>query len=236
MKLIRKIAAGAAAALLSLTMALTAGASKITDWWAEADLSEVDTYATIIDNGYDYSGDFDDVLYAGLHNKYEATAPGTLTFDLTCQAPNFTLSVCNANGRTVKASSISLSEGTGKYDNYDNIKFTRDASTKRVKGKVTFELEKGTYYILYTNMSSTGGELHFVSTYKKAVMDNTITVSLKKGSTMQLSAGKGVAWTSSKKNIATVSSSGLVTAKKKGTTVITATDGTKTLKLNIKVV
>ncbi len=66
------------------------------------------------------------------------------------------------------------------------------------------------------------------------------TVTLNKGDTLQLTAtvtpNKKVTWKSSSKKIATVSKTGLVTAKKTGTATITAKAGKKTAKVKIKVV
>ena len=61
---------------------------------------------------------------------------------------------------------------------------------------------------------------------------------MKVGGTMQLStdAGStGITWSSSKSSVAAVSSAGKVTAKKAGTTVITAKSGSSTAKIQIKV-
>ena len=66
------------------------------------------------------------------------------------------------------------------------------------------------------------------------------TVTLNKGDTLQLTAtvtpNKKVTWKSSSKKIATVSKTGMVTAKKTGTATITAKAGKKTAKVKIKVV
>ena len=66
-----------------------------------------------------------------------------------------------------------------------------------------------------------------------------LTVTLKKGSTLQLGAtvsGKGtVAWSTSKRSVATVSDKGKVTAKAKGSAVITAKLGSTSYAITVKV-
>ena len=97
-------------------------------------------------------------------------------------------------------------------------------------GERTFsDLNKGTYYLdLYTGR---GDQFYYKDFYYTFTPDNKPTLSfkmtLKKGDTLQLGAlttnydGK-VKWTSTKKSVATVSSTGKITAKKKGTTTIRA--------------
>lgn len=78
----------------------------------------------------------------------------------------------------------------------------------------------------------------------KVALNLSGTVKLKKGNTLQLSAilspataESALTWKSSDKKIATVSASGLVKAKKKGTATITVkTKNGKTAKVKIKVV
>lgn len=84
-----------------------------------------------------------------------------------------------------------------------------------------------------------------VTTPVSGVTLNKTSLNLKTGQTTQLTASiqpagaseKGITWSSNKPAVATVSSSGLVTAKGKGTAVITVTtkDGSKTAKATITV-
>ena len=66
-------------------------------------------------------------------------------------------------------------------------------------------------------------------------------VTLKKGATLQLdgvlsgSTSAAVTYSSSKSSVATVTSKGKVTAKAKGTTIITAKCGSSSIKIKIKV-
>ena len=63
---------------------------------------------------------------------------------------------------------------------------------------------------------------------------------MSKGSTIQLgtvmSVDGAVTWTSSKTSVATVSSNGKITAKSKGSAVITAKTGKNSVKIKITVV
>lgn len=93
---------------------------------------------------------------------------------------------------------------------------------------ITKDLEKGTYYLRVVG-SVKGAyikDLYYTFTpNKKPVISFSATI--KKGTTLQLGAvtenydGK-VTWSSAKKSVATVSSKGLVTAKKAGTAYIRA--------------
>ena len=88
--------------------------------------------------------------------------------------------------------------------------------------------EEGTYKLTATYPSKTA-EKEF----------SYLGITLKKGSTMQLEAvdaDKGnISWSSSKKSIVTVSSTGKLTAKKKGTAIITCKSGDVTVKLKVVV-
>ena len=64
----------------------------------------------------------------------------------------------------------------------------------------------------------------------------SISLNVGKTYTLKASGTKGkITWTSSKKSVATVSSKGVVKAKKKGTAVITAKYGKKTLACKVTV-
>lgn len=78
---------------------------------------------------------------------------------------------------------------------------------------------------------------------KSIKLDQTGTVKLNLGETLTLTATltpedstQKITWKSSKSKIAKVSKSGVVTAKKTGTTVITAKSGSKKASVKIKVV
>jgi len=77
-----------------------------------------------------------------------------------------------------------------------------------------------------TATSANMGNVPIMAAQKKASM-NYSAYTLKKGKTVKLkvrnvSKKKKIVWTSSKKKVAAVNAKGVVTAKKKGTTVIAA--------------
>lgn len=92
------------------------------------------------------------------------------------------------------------------------------------------------------NAYNNEGEVNFTATYPSATSAaklNYITINMERGDTISLGAdmtGTGsVTWKSSKPKVATVSSTGKITAKSKGTTVISAKCGKTTRKIKIKV-
>ena len=117
-----------------------------------------------------------------------------------------------------------------------------DSSTEIASATYTYDIKKGTYYIRLISLGE-NGKLSVTATFPSSETDSSskiscITIPMKVGGTMQLSTDGGdkdITWSSSKSSVATVSSSGRVTAKKSGTTVITAKSGSSTAKIQIKV-
>ncbi|MBQ9460729.1 MAG: Ig-like domain-containing protein [Clostridia bacterium] len=123
-------------------------------------------------------------------------------------------------------------------------------TVEKLKGTLTYnDMEKGTYYIrfekqyIWGGSSGSSGKATIKITYPSSESSSgsklsCVTIPMKVGDAMQLStdAGtSGITWSSSKSSVATVSSSGKVTAKKAGTAVITAKSGSSTAKIQIKV-
>lgn len=110
-----------------------------------------------------------------------------------------------------------------------------------------YELASGTYYLRVkrTDNEVWGSTVSFTPSFKEAPAPAAkgeigyLGVTLKKGSELQLGAvmtEKGdVTWSSSKKTVATVSKTGKITAKKKGTAIITAKTGANSVKIKITV-
>lgn len=110
--------------------------------------------------------------------------------------------------------------------NAENI--THFSFTSINKEKTCKNLKAGTYYLEFTEINKKGYIDNFYYTFtpnKKPTI--SLKVTIKKGTSLQLGSvvenydGK-VTWTSTKKTVATVSSTGKVTAKKAGTTTIRA--------------
>lgn len=116
------------------------------------------------------------------------------------------------------------------------------------KCNIEYKLKKGTYIIAVRTgqNGSVDGKTSVSFSYPQDKSESSdsakitsFSVTLKKGSTLQLGtilSGEGdVTWSTSKKSVATVSKNGKITAKAKGTAVITAKTGDSSMKITIKV-
>ena len=117
---------------------------------------------------------------------------------------------------------------------------------KKCAGTAKYSITKGKYLIMFSNQNSSSayngsGKLTLTTSIgSKSATLTQFTVTIKKGSTLQLGAladtsADGVKWSSSKKSVATVNSKGKVTAKKAGTAVITAKLGSSKLQITVNV-
>ena len=125
--------------------------------------------------------------------------------------------------------------------------------TEKYIGTISYGVSKGTYYIRFERSSSNSGngKINFTATFPSSSESSSssssststgkvsyLTLTMSKGWSLQLGAvvspsGKKVTWKSSKKSVVSVSSNGLITAKKKGTAIITAKCGSSTKKIKI---
>lgn len=121
-----------------------------------------------------------------------------------------------------------------------------DGNTKQGVINENFFLEKGEYVLFFTSQE-TGSYNFTLNPLVNKIKLNKSSLTLKKGKTFQLKASitptaasnKKVTWKSSNKSVITVSATGKVTAKKKGTAYVscTAKDGsgiTKKIKIKVK--
>ncbi|MCD7883999.1 MAG: Ig-like domain-containing protein [Lachnospiraceae bacterium] len=157
------------------------------------------------------------------------------------------------------ASTIALKKGTSTtalkvtYANGDSIKSVKSSKTSIAtvslskKGVITIKGKKaGTATITVTLASGKKKSIKVkvqtstVKTTKITVASKT--VSIKKGKTYTLApvltpitSTQKITYTSSNKKVATVSSSGKITAKKKGTATITIKSGSKSVKVKVTV-
>ena len=180
--------------------------------------------------------------------KINVTSSGTLKISLTSEMKQCDVYVFDANGNSVRISSDNISssdrpEGRQNGDSYYYAKW--NSITEKYIGSINYGVSKGTYYIRFERFSggNGNGKLKFTATYPSTATKakiSYISVTMSKGSTLQLGAvvspsSSKVKWTSSKTSVATVSSSGKITAKAKGATIITAKSGTSTKKIRIVV-
>ncbi|MGN0699859.1 MAG: Ig-like domain-containing protein, partial [Oscillospiraceae bacterium] len=114
---------------------------------------------------------------------------------------------------------------------------------EKFKGVISYPVSKGDYYIRFMRHGycNGNGKLSFTATFPSTTTTAKIsylTLELSKGSSIKLGtvvtpAGSAVTWKSSKPSVATVSGTGKVTAKAKGTTYITAQSGTSFQRIKI---
>lgn len=191
--------------------------------------------------------------------KITANKSGYLTIEFESTAPSIFLRVSDADGKRVSGAAT-INGGSARLDSKSTeITITRDARKDTTKGTVSYRIEKGVNYIeVYGNnkKAKESGQTVMKFTYpasssntsktsSEATLDTAmgkmtaLTVTVKKGSTLQLGAvvsGKGtVSWSTSKRSVATVSSKGKVTAKAKGSAVITAKLGSTSYAITVKV-
>lgn len=144
----------------------------------------------------------------------------------------------DSDDNDVEISNMNVISGS-HYENNDTYASICYKTTAELSYKVT----KGTYYLrVFKNWSNTG-TLSMTATYPEGSSNDgkisCLSLNLKKGGTLQLGAvmavDGNVTWTSSKTSVATVSSTGKVTAKGTGTAVITAKSGKNSVKIQIRV-
>lgn len=184
----------------------------------------------------------DITMSKGAKKQYKITVSkkGKLDLKIVHTSDRVEFKLYDAEGGEIEATSCEAKTGTCYTS---SCMAYRDSSAGLFSGSFTYNLTKGTYYIQLYNPF--GGEASFTPTYPSASSSEKsvsyLSATLKKGSTLQLGAvlsdGKaGTAeWSSSKSSVAAVSSKGKITAKAKGTAVITAKVGSSTVKIQIKV-
>lgn len=169
--------------------------------------------------------------------KITANKSGKLVLKLIADIYEVEINVCDSDGAKLDPKEYKSASG---YSYINKMRW--DSSTEIASATYTYDIKKGTYYIRLISLGEKG-KLNVTATFPSSETDSSskiscITIPMKVGGTMQLStdAGStGITWSSSKSSVAAVSSAGKVTAKKAGTTVITAKSGSSTAKIQIKV-
>ncbi len=228
----RKIAAVLLSAIMLVCcLAIQVSAESIADT-AKA-ISSGKTYSAKLPKCYD-TADY----------KITLSKSGELKLQVITHMNCLHVSLYDTDGNRIKASGHKADTGSTYQELFDNIVDCKwNATVEKFSGTINYTLSKGTYYIRLLSYSIKGTEkVSMKATYPSSETDSStkiscITIPMKVGDTMQLStdAGStGITWSSSRSSVAAVSSSGKVTAKKAGTTVITAKSGSSTVKIQIK--
>lgn len=238
MKMIKKVAAILSAALIAVTaMAVTAFAG-----------DTIDT-AESISNGDKITK----TVNAKVHYyKLKSSGKGNLVIDLYSKvksnnAVSVSLNVYDKDGNEILANDYSATVGEAiQYSNCLDFDYNRLVGN--TEGTATYLIKKGTYYLKLSYSGARANDdygsstVTFTATFPsstEAAKFNYMTINLKKGDTLSLGAdltGTGdVTWKSSKPTVASVSSSGKVTAKAKGSAIISAKCGKTTKKIKIVV-
>lgn len=157
------------------------------------------------------------------------------------------LHVYDADGAYLKVNSLNVKAGELREggEGKDKVRGFWNTISERFSASATYSIGKGTYYITVTNGNGSYGDgdgsLRLsVEFPNKTSTDLTyLGITMKKGDTMKLESvgvsSGNVKWTSSKKAVVSVTSKGVITAKKKGTSVISCTYNDKTVKLKVTV-
>ena len=164
-----------------------------------------------------------------------------LTPTLKLNTTKFTLKVKQATSK-VKVTGLANGDSVKSWTSSNksvaavNSKGVITAGTKTGTAKITVTLKSGKKgYITVTVQKAT------VKTTKITGVKSALTLTKGKSTTLKpvvspFTSGEKVTYTSSNKNVAAVSSKGVITAKKKGTAVITVKSGSKkvTCKVTVK--
>ena len=238
MKIFKKLAAVLSAAVIAASacasVAVTAGADSIYDT-ATAISSGKSVVTTIL------SGKTVDY-------KVNVSKSGELKLNIESHMRTGYVQVFDENGKSLASVDATVTSGGCSSIGSTEHLLRWNETVEKFKGTVSYSVNRGTYYIRFQRNDSgclrcsCSGKLSFTATFPTNTTTaklNYITISMNRGDSLSLGAdmtGTGeVTWKSSKPSIASISSSGKVTAKAKGTTVISAKFGKTTKKIKIKV-
>lgn len=241
MKVFKKIAAILSAAVIAVTaaasMAVTVGADSIAN--TATAITSGKAVSTILPS-YGDTADY----------KITVKSAGTLKLSIESQMKRTFVEVYDSNGNTL--STIANTTASGSCDNIGNSyhRMYWNSTIEKYKGTVSYSVKAGTYYIRFERYADGGnGKLTFTATYPSGTSSSGssststakvyyIVLYLEKGDRLSLGAtitkGAKVTWKSSNTSVASVSSSGKLTAKGKGSAIITAKCGSSSK--NIKVI
>lgn len=233
MKIFRKLAAALAAAVIAVSacasMAMNAGADSIYDT------------ATAVSSGKSVSS----ILPAyGDTADYKVTVSESGALKLSVESHMYMISaeVYDSDGNVLSTIDNSATSGYCTSPGKEYCHMEWNDTIEKFKGSVSYSVKPGTYYIRFTRLGTSGkGKFSFTATCPTSSAKakiSYITIKLEKGDTLSLGAalsgGSGsVTWKSSKPSSVTVSTAGKITAKAKGSAIITAKCGSSSKKIKI---
>jgi len=182
--------------------------------------------------------------YSSRYYKISCKSEGLLTVKLTSKMEMSDWFLFDEDGAQMPLEDINIKAGVNNFSakkGDEHIKVGWNSVSHKATAELTYKVKKGDYYVAVNRFlwGDKGTEYSFSVDLKKDSEKefSYLGITLKKGATMQLEAvdAKDAKWTSSKKTVATVSSTGKIKAKKKGTTIITCTCGDVVVKLKVTV-
>ena len=228
--------------MLVCIFSVPAGAASIAD--TAKSFSSGDTKTIKFEKNESYNYDY----------SIKLNQKGNINISIATNISTIDVYIYDENGNKYCADSTNATTGnifTNSYNGYTRCEW--NSTVEKCKGTMIFKnMKKGTYYVRFNKdivfFGGGTGKASVKITYpsadssndSKAVL-NYISIPMEVGDTMQLSGvlsentGEKVTWTSSKTSVAEIDSTGKVKAKKAGTSVITATLGKVSLKIQIKV-
>lgn len=237
MKIFRKIAAVLTAAVMAVSafaaVSVTASADSIYD--TATAISSGKSVSTILPRNSD-TADY----------KMTVSGNGTLKFNIESHMDELKLQVYDSDGNLLSTTANTTTSGSCSYIGRESHYMYWNSTIEKYSGTVSYTVKSGTYYARFKRTSSYSGygngKIIFTATYptsESTAKLNYITINMECGDTLSLGAdmtGTGeVTWKSSKPKVAVISETGKVTAKSRGTTVISAKCGKTTKKIKIKV-
>ncbi len=175
--------------------------------------------------------------------KIVVTGNGNLVVNLNSTNKYICLELYDNNFNRVEVNNaqVSIGEVYRGGEGYNYVGYYWNETGETITAKTTWSVKKGTYYLRADNstdsygyMSSTG-KITLTATYPstagKAAKITYLSATITKGSTLQMGTvlspanGATVTWKSNNPKVAYISSDGLITAKAKGATYISATCG-----------
>ena len=244
MKHIKKILAVAMVVVMAITaLTFSANSESIAD--TAKNITSGQSVTAIL-NDYADTADY----------KINVMQSGTLKISLTAEMHDCYVYVYDSNGNKLNVTSHTITSSSYKENQKGDDSFYAqwNSTIEQFAGTISYAVNKGTYYIRvyrscdhYSLTRSTyygDGDVKLTATFPSSSTSTSkgkvyyLRLTMDKGDTLGIgavvSSGTKVTWTTSNSNVATVKN-GKVTAKAKGSAIITAKCGTSSQKIKIVV-